>query len=530
MGLFQDQKWNFNHLNVDDIECYDDNGDGYISWWIVLIFCLVFFALLFIIQLYIVPRDIKKDQFFQNVSVWDKYGTIEKKVTSDAVRDYWDLSNLLSRKYGSMIGHTAIAFSIACCLILILLQKPQSPYYSLIPVFMCPIFAFISPYLSVISFGGSDISPDKLKTTTYNPGNMYQDLSASPLQVVFVFILQVTLSLIYTLSVFATSFPPCFNHPMPWILFVFAAILKSLYYAIDVSCKLALGLDDQDRWVDTLRKAKSNEEPASQDKSEKWYVTWGHPHPRFRLLSSFRVLLSLFCDIFINYYVEWVLAFLMVIQAANGDLSDFVLNFVAAHFIMQLDDYSSYGAFSTSFRLELVEEQNITSPLPPDPRNVIKNQVHNLLAKLNKEKSDLELKIELWEEMEMFRNELKNQSSLDVAQSSENVKLDALKRKLQSLNDIIKIVNENLYVNESPLVENSGSLSVLTDDIKAMIEVETKNLDEKISNCKHVIDNGNCVDQILWVPVAEMRKTNICAQKSKLEELIPFVDEIVAKL
>jgi len=71
--------------------------------------------------------------------------------------------------------------------------------------------------------------------------------------------------------------------------------------------------------------------------------------------------------------VEWVIALLMVVQAANGDLSDFVLNFVAAQFIMQLDDYSSYGAFSTSFRLELVEEGNITSPLPPDPRNVIKN-------------------------------------------------------------------------------------------------------------------------------------------------------------
>jgi len=128
----------------------------------------------------------------------------------------------------------------------------------------------------------------------------------------------------------------------------------------------------------------------------------------------------------------------------------------------------------------------------------------------------------------MFRNELKNQSSLDVAQSSEKVKLDALKRKLQSLNDIIKIVNGNLYVNESPLVENSGSLSVLTDDIKAMIEVETKNLDGKISNCKHVIDNGNCLDQSCWAPLAEMRKTNICAQKSKLEELIPVVGKIVA--
>jgi len=162
-----------------------------------------------------------------------------------------------------MIVILAFSFSATCCLILILLQKPQSPYYSLIPVFVCPIVTFTFSSIPVISLGGLDISPDKLKTTTYNPGNMYQDLSVSTLQVVFVFILQVTLSLIYTLSVFDTSFPPCFNHPMPWILFVFAAILKSLYYAIDVTFKLALGLDDIDRWVDTLRKAKSNEEPTS---------------------------------------------------------------------------------------------------------------------------------------------------------------------------------------------------------------------------------------------------------------------------
>ena len=51
----------------------------------------------------------------------------------------------------------------------------------------------------------------------------------------------------------------------------------------------------------------------------------------------------------INGFVDICLSVLMIIQSANGNFTDFVLNFVAARFIIELDDYSTWNYLDSKF-------------------------------------------------------------------------------------------------------------------------------------------------------------------------------------
>merc|ERR1740124_2125847 len=204
----------------------------------------------------------------------------------------------------------------------------------------------------------------KYKTAkTYKPRNMYQDISASWTQVLFMFVLQVFLAVIYVFSLIDNQFPPCLNKSSAWFLFLVASIIKSLYHSIEYNFKLEL-LWSQGRplWVEAIIKAKDN--------SKDWQVSW-NAHGDItcsKPLKTFDVTTRRFLDTLINVGVDIIIMYVMVIQAANGDWQDFVLNFIAAQFIMGLDDFSFWGHEPT-YKIVLKEDL---------PKNL------NRLAKKNK--------------------------------------------------------------------------------------------------------------------------------------------------
>jgi len=213
----------------------------------------------------------------------------------------------------------------------------------------------------------------------FTPRNVYQDFSAPWVHVIIVFILQFGLFLIYALAAFYDGSIPCFNHLETYTLMWLSIILRAMYYSIDGIYKSKKYFNDMLLWSkirDTIwYDYKHNDKSLWKDyqDNEKCFVTsWSRDKEDDvlnRHITKWEWKIRYYMEIVINGIMDPFLAFVVIIQAANGDWQDFVFNFVAARFIIELDDYSTWNVDST-FRLRVVGDR-VNGLQPQDIVNTI---------------------------------------------------------------------------------------------------------------------------------------------------------------
>jgi len=256
----------------------------------------------------------------------------------------------------------------------------------------------------------------------YSPRNVYQDLSAPIIHPLAIFCIQSLLTIIYVLAVFDEKFPPCINITAAYSLYSIAAILKALYYGVDIFHSYRNLLDDRKLWTETYKKLFPELGEAQ------YKLAWASSPPMEGGLPEWQWYLRSFFDVFVNWFIHFIIYNFMIIQSANGDLQDFVLNFVAAEFILRLDDYATFG-YETTFCIVKRGKD------PPDklPTTAVEGALDEMELRFKRENDEamekaldemkLHCKRENEEAMELYFKEKNNAMELHFKEKFEAMEL-----------------------------------------------------------------------------------------------------------
>jgi len=378
-GLFGDA---FDYLNeaAEDISCRNDGNSPLNHWKVTLGFLIAVVCLIIILAITTVRRHLKVVansggwggggwfKVVANSGGWDGGGWEEvfgKDDTVDFMACHKNKKYFLAHHLSLMAlacrkdpvihyGMTLMAMMIFISVLLIFQRFPQSQYKPMACIStLTAIYLGVYYYITITkpkppvpnadpvvstwrdSFV-RNVDPDEKKYYKHTPRNVYQDLSVPIIHPILIFLIQISLASIYIMAVFDEKFPPCINDTAAYTLYLLAAFLKSMYYGVEQYHNERHGRDARNLWINTY-------DMLIQKDSPPFILAWASSPPMEGNITKLSWYVRLFLDTFTNWVVWAILMFFMVIQAANSDLQDFVLNFVAVDFILRLDDYSTFG-------------------------------------------------------------------------------------------------------------------------------------------------------------------------------------------
>jgi len=339
MSLFGDA---WENLDTPDITCTNEASLS-LNHWRVSLGIMIVFILLAIITLIMFIKNIQKDKSDDG---------LEKRNGRDDLADIKACEeqsrNFLRAQLGVMAQtcrkNPFIHYYATCLamtwfsLLLALFQRfPQNEYAPMVFIIFSSIFwGCVFYYTMTAKAPTANVDVFK-EYWMYSPRNVYQDLSASFIHPLFIFCIQSLLTIIYVWGVFDENFPPCINTTAAFTLFAFAGILKSLYYGVEFFHNMRNIRDDRKLWTETYEMLFPDQEVTQ------YKLAWASSPPMEGELSKWQWYVRSILDVLANWVIWTILYFFMVIQSANGEFQDFVLSFVAAEFILHLDDYATFG-------------------------------------------------------------------------------------------------------------------------------------------------------------------------------------------
>jgi hypothetical protein len=179
--------------------------------------------------------------------------------------------------------------------------------------------------------------------------DIYQDVTTSFMSCFFIFVLQFILVFLYVSSVW-NSGRPCFANSSQYIYYVLGAIVGAIYYAFEIISRLKFFQCDKLLWVEMYDAAnenlritfKNHYQDREEEEEEKEECT----------ISRWEWYIRRTMSIIINIYAEDLIAAILPLQVAQSEQQlDFVLNVVAAKYILQLDNHSTWNADPKSFTI-----------------------------------------------------------------------------------------------------------------------------------------------------------------------------------
>jgi len=338
MSVFKDA---WEHLDTLDFNCINE-GSSLLNHWGVSLGIYVVFSLLAHTTLIIRRKkvqEINSDDGREKRNGKDDWADI--KACGEQKRELLGLlieyMSVTCRKNPFMHCYATFGAIHGFALLLVLFQRfPQSQLAPL--AFIMYNSAHIGCLFYYAMIARSPVANvDDKEYYMYSPRNVYQDLSAPFIHPLAIFCIQFLLAIIYILAVFDEKFPPCINDTAAYSLYSIAAILKALYYGVDWFHNMRNSHDDRKLWT------QSYEKLFPEGGEAEYKLAWGSSPPMVGNITKWQWYVRSIFDVFVNGVIYTVINYFMVIQSANGDLRDFVLNFVAAEFILRLDDYSTFG-------------------------------------------------------------------------------------------------------------------------------------------------------------------------------------------
>jgi len=202
-----------------------------------------------------------------------------------------------------------------------------------------------------------------------------------------VFLLQCILFLFYASSVWENG-RPCFDKHRQYIFYIVANIVKALYFTIEMQIESKAGkyFDSYQFWMQTRHAVVEDgwkvkiqykrkpfipteyygEDTERAKKRELAGITFAEKLEDETKMEKCEWHMRRLMSLFVNGYIRWTLFILITIQLAQSPHSlEFVLNFVAALFIIKIDDYSYWGVFC-KVTIEKPETTDLESPRSPD--------------------------------------------------------------------------------------------------------------------------------------------------------------------
>jgi len=326
------------------------NDDHFAPWWVALVVFSVCFV--FMIMVYMHLRSFARVK--QIILVDKQYEDVD---TEEINKHNLFWFSVIERKMYPYMAcqsffNSSVGFSVLLCLIQLVRWYAVIAYTVFFTVIISGMFFWYPSDLSEKK--RDEIKLERSSREALEPRNVYMDFSRPMEYVYLTFILQVMLTAVYVLSVLNSSDDgiPCFNQPWAYALMWLAIFLRAFYFSLDYSYRSQNYFRDWTFWETIKKVIEANKE--SDNDNNKFMVTWStedaaenNMHPYDPELKR-EVTKTQFCSryllhSFINGCVDIILSALMIIQAANGDFTDFVLNFVAARFIIELDDYSTWN-------------------------------------------------------------------------------------------------------------------------------------------------------------------------------------------
>mmetsp|Transcript_7578 Transcript_7578/g.11239 ORF Transcript_7578/g.11239 Transcript_7578/m.11239 type:complete len:446 (+) Transcript_7578:170-1507(+) len=347
----------------------------------------------------------------------------------------------------------------------------------------------VIPLLGIIVLGtiiGGFSSPEKglveSSREPLKPRNIYMDFS-KPMEMMYLtFILQVMLTVVYVLSVLNSSDDgmPCFNQTWAYTLMWLTIGLRSIYFTLDYFYRSPNYLSDKTIWQNMRKVIEENEEPGGEKlmvTDDNTWVSIGYHKEITKFEYKFRYVL----DLIMNGCVNHILTVLMVIQSANGNFTDFVLNFVAAKFIIELDDYPTWN-YDTKFWIvkfdeegNLIEEENNQSKDSVGDEESNKPSDSTLLGKRSNNQTHTSIQEDL-SKKQSFANQDQELAASEVPPSANQVKVQTLTNEVQTLKDeVLKHKNEGQTLkSEVQTLKNEFQALLTTLQERGISHHETK--------------------------------------------------------
>jgi hypothetical protein len=177
--------------------------------------------------------------------------------------------------------------------------------------------------------------------------DIYQDFTTSFIRCFLIFILQIMLVFLYLLSVWDNG-RPCFANYIQYIFYVLGVIAGAVYHVFEDMFQLKFTQRHQLLWVETHDAAngnltitfKNDDQDREEEKEEEYTISCWEWYARR------------FMSILVNVYAANLIIFLLPLQVAQSEQPlNFVLNVVAAKYILQLDNHSTWDADPKSFTI-----------------------------------------------------------------------------------------------------------------------------------------------------------------------------------
>eukprot|EP00554_Chaetoceros_debilis_P011951 CAMPEP_0194116450 /NCGR_PEP_ID=MMETSP0150-20130528/27060_1 /TAXON_ID=122233 /ORGANISM="Chaetoceros debilis, Strain MM31A-1" /LENGTH=242 /DNA_ID=CAMNT_0038807159 /DNA_START=734 /DNA_END=1462 /DNA_ORIENTATION=+ len=225
---------------------------------------------------------------------------------------------------------------------------------------------------------------------------------------------------------------------------------------------------------------EENEEPGGEKlmvTDDNTWVSIGYHKEITKFEYKFRYVL----DLIMNGCVNHILTVLMVIQSANGNFTDFVLNFVAAKFIIELDDYPTWN-YDTKFWIvkfdeegNLIEEENNQSKDSVGDEESNKPSDSTLLGKRSNNQTHTSIQEDL-SKKQSFANQDQELAASEVPPSANQVKVQTLTNEVQTLKDeVLKHKNEGQTLkSEVQTLKNEFQALLTTLQERGISHHETK--------------------------------------------------------
>mmetsp|Transcript_6350 Transcript_6350/g.9131 ORF Transcript_6350/g.9131 Transcript_6350/m.9131 type:complete len:507 (+) Transcript_6350:52-1572(+) len=316
------------------------NDDHFAPWWVALVVFSVCFV--FMIMVYMHLRSFARVK--QIILVDKQYEDVD---TEEINKHNLFWFSVIERKMYPYMAcqsffNSSVGFSVLLCLIQLVRWYAVIAYTVFFTVIISGMFFWYPSDLSEKK--RDEIKLERSSREALEPRNVYMDFSRPMEYVYLTFILQVMLTVVYVLSVLNSSDDgmPCFNQTWAYTLMWLTIGLRSIYFTLDYFYRSPNYLSDKTIWQNMRKVIEENEEPGGEKlmvTDDNTWVSIGYHKEITKFEYKFRYVL----DLIMNGCVNHILTVLMVIQSANGNFTDFVLNFVAARFIIELDDYSTWN-------------------------------------------------------------------------------------------------------------------------------------------------------------------------------------------
>jgi hypothetical protein len=203
------------------------------------------------------------------------------------------------------------------------------------------LFTFFDPKYTLGFKYDKDIknSPEDEKLQARD---IYQDFTTSFVRCFFIFILQIMLIFLYVLSVWRSG-KPCFANSIQYIYYVLGVIASAIYHVFENKFSEKKMKNDGLLWKEMYDVANNKGSLICENDGEDGTGGEISPYDWY----SRRTM-----SILVNVYAANLIQFLLPLQVAQSDKPlDFVLNVVAAKYIMDLDNHSTWDSDPKSFTI-----------------------------------------------------------------------------------------------------------------------------------------------------------------------------------